>query len=94
MASIGLKGFYCQIIFRWWAMGVSLLLEVLTKIDLSYLIIIVNLPFILIGAKQISIQFAIKSILAIVTLAFLVHFVNLPAVTTDKLLIAVLVDSF
>ena len=55
MASIGLKGFLLPNDFLdGGAMGVSLLLEILTNIELSYLIILVNLPFIIIGGKQIS----------------------------------------
>jgi len=90
MASIGLKGYILPNNFLdGGAMGVSLLLEMLTKIELSYLIILVNLPFIIIGAKQISIEFAIKSIFAILALAILVHYVTLPDITHDKLLISI-----
>ena len=90
MASIGLKGYILPNNFLdGGAMGVSLLLEMLTKIELSYLIILVNLPFIIIGAKQISIEFAIKSIFAILALAILVHYVALPDITQDKLLISI-----
>ncbi|HAD34928.1 MAG TPA: hypothetical protein DCF44_10620 [Chitinophagaceae bacterium] len=90
MATIGLKGFILNNNFLdGGAMGVSLLLEMLTKIELSYLINLVNLPFIIIGAKQISIEFAIKSIIAILALAVLVHFVTLPDITNDKLLISI-----
>lgn len=89
MASIGLQGFILPNHFLdGGAMGVSLLLEMLTKIELSYLIILVNLPFIILGAKQISIEFAIKSIIAILALAILVHFLTLPNITSDKLLIS------
>ena len=90
MASIGLKGFLLPNNFLdGGAMGVSLLIEVMTKINLSYLIILVNLPFIVIGARQISMQFAIKSALAILGLAILVHYVTLPTITDDKLLISI-----
>lgn len=90
MASIGLKGFLLPNNFLdGGAMGVSLLMEIVTKIELSYLIVIINLPFIIIGAKQISIEFAIKSIIAIFSLSILVHFIQLPIITEDKLLIAV-----
>lgn len=70
-------------------MGVALLMEIITGINLSYLIIIINLPFIVIGARQISLEFAIKSIFAIVALSVLVHFINIPEITDDKLLISV-----
>jgi len=90
MASIGLKGFLLPNgFFDGGAMGISLLLELLTPMNLSVLIILVNLPFILLGAKQISLAFAIKSTIAIFGLALLVHFIEFPTITADKLLIAV-----
>lgn len=89
MATIGLKGFLFPEFLDGGAMGVSLLLEKLTHLDLSVLIILVNAPFILIGARQISIPFAIKSSLAIVALALVVHFVEFPSLTEDRLLISV-----
>lgn len=90
LASIGLKGFlFPNNFLDGGAMGVSLLLQILTGFNLSFLIVLVNLPFILLGAKQISIQFAVKSSLAIFALALLVHLIQLPTITDDKLLIAV-----
>jgi len=90
MASIGLKGFLLPNgFFDGGAMGISLLLELLTPMNLSVLIILVNLPFILLGARQISLSFAVKSTLAIFGLALLVHFIEFPTITADKLLIAV-----
>ncbi|WP_075351655.1 YitT family protein [Algoriphagus marinus] len=90
MASIGLKGFLLPNgFFDGGAMGISLLLELLTPMNLSVLIILVNLPFILLGARQVSVAFAIKSTLAIFGLALLVHFIEFPTITADKLLIAV-----
>lgn len=90
MASIGLKEFLLPNNFLdGGAMGLSLLGEIVTGVDLSLLIVLINLPFILIGAKQISISFAIKSALAIICLSVVVHFISLPALTHDKLLIAV-----
>lgn len=90
MASIGLKGFLLPNgFFDGGAMGVSLLLQTLTPLDLSILILLVNLPFIYLGYRQLSLWFAIKSTLAILVLAFLVHYITLPIITADKLLIAV-----
>jgi len=90
MASIGLKEFLLPNGFLdGGAMGLSLLTQIITGIDLSVLIILINLPFIVIGAKQISMEFAFKSTLAILALSLLVHFITLPAITEDKLLIAV-----
>lgn len=90
MASIGLKEFLLPNDFLdGGAMGLSLLTEIMTGIELSVLIVLINLPFIIIGARQISIEFAVKSTLAILALSLLVHFVNFPALTSDKLLISV-----
>lgn len=90
MASIGLKEFLLPNDFLdGGAMGVSLLVKLLTGVELSVLILLINLPFIVIGAKQISVQFAVKSALAILCLSVLVHFLVLPTITDDKLLIAV-----
>ncbi|MEY4048898.1 MAG: hypothetical protein RL284_2449 [Bacteroidota bacterium] len=90
MASIGLKGFLLPNNFLdGGAMGMSLLLKILTNVDLSLLIILVNLPFIMLGARQISISFSVKSSLAILLLAVLVHFISIPSITADKLLISI-----
>ena len=90
MASIGLKGFLLPNNFLdGGAMGMSLLVKILTNVDLSLLIIVINLPFILLGARQISISLSIKSSLAILLLAVLVHFISIPSITADKLLISI-----
>ncbi len=70
-------------------MGISLLISETTHISLSLLIVIVNLPFIILGYSNLGKQFALKSILAIVALALSVHFIPYPIITSDKLLIAV-----
>jgi uncharacterized membrane-anchored protein YitT (DUF2179 family) len=83
-ASIGLKEFLLPNNFLdGGAMGLSLLANVTTNVELSLLIVLINLPFILIGAKQISIPFAIKSTLAIVALSIIIHFLTLPTITED-----------
>lgn len=89
-AGFGLNGFLLPNNFiDGGATGVSLLIQNLTEIPLGYLLIVVNLPFLFLGARTINRKFAIKSIIAITFLAFVVHFVDYPTVTDDKLLIAV-----
>jgi len=89
-AGFGLKGFLLPNSFiDGGAMGISLLISETTGFSLSMLIIIVNLPFIILGYSNIGKQFAIKSILAIIALALTVHFIPYPLITSDKLLIAV-----
>jgi len=71
------------------ATGISLLLTELTGLPLSVLILIINIPFFILGFNAISRQFAIKAILAITGLALTIATVNFPEVTHDKLLVAV-----
>jgi len=88
-AAFGLKGFLLPNDFLdGGVVGISLLTNVLTDIDLSYLLIIINIPFIVIGYTQISKIFAIKTLVAIVALALCLSFVNFPMITNDKLLIS------
>jgi uncharacterized membrane-anchored protein YitT (DUF2179 family) len=89
-AGFGLKGFLLPNSFiDGGAMGIALLISETTYISLSILIVIVNLPFIVLGYSNLGKQFALKSILAIVALALSVHFIPYPVITSDKLLIAV-----
>lgn len=89
-AGFGLKGFLLPNQFiDGGATGISLLLENVTSVDLSFLLILVNLPFIIISARMFSVRFALKSIIAILLLSFVVHFIEFPIITEDKLLIAV-----
>ena len=89
-AGFGLKGFLLPNRFiDGGATGISLLLENITSIELSYLLILVNLPFIILASRTFSMKFAIKSIVAIAFLALVVHYVEYPTITEDKLLIAV-----
>lgn len=89
-ASIGLKGFLLPNGFLDGGVtGISLLSNELTGISVSVFIVLLNIPFILIGIQQVSKAFALKTLLAIVTLAITVSFIDLPHITNDKLLIAV-----
>ncbi|VAX27404.1 Uncharacterized UPF0750 membrane protein [hydrothermal vent metagenome] len=89
-AGFGLKGFLLPNSFiDGGAMGISLLLSETTSFPLSILVVAINLPFIILGYSQIGKQFAIKSIIAIIGLALVLHFVPYPLITSDKLLIAV-----
>lgn len=89
-AGFGLKGFLLPNLFiDGGAMGISLLLSETTNVSLSILIVAINLPFLLLGYSQIGKQFALKSIIAIIGLAVVVHFISYPLITSDKLLIAV-----
>ena len=89
-AGFGLKGFLLPNRFiDGGATGISLLLENITNLELGYLLILVNLPFVILATQTINLKFAIRSIIAIAFLAVVVHFVDYPIITQDKLLIAV-----
>ncbi|MFL1011860.1 YitT family protein [Flavisericum labens] len=89
-AGFGLKGFLLPNKFiDGGATGISLLLENVTSLQLGLLLILVNLPFLILANRTIGKKFALKSIAAITFLAIVVHFVDYPIITEDKLLIAV-----
>ncbi len=56
--------------------------------NLGLLLLIVNIPFIIMGAYQINKSFAIKTFIAIVGLALVMEFIKFPTITTDNLLIS------
>ncbi|MBP8156540.1 MAG: YitT family protein [Leadbetterella sp.] len=89
-AAFGFKGFLLTNHFiDGGATGISLLISALTKIPLSYLIVGINLPFILMGYKIVGRQFAIKTALAISGLALVLATVTFPNITNDNLLVAI-----
>lgn len=68
--------------------GISLLISTLTGLKLSYLILVINIPFVILGYKQIGKTFAVKTAFAIVILAGALIVLPFQPVTHDKLLIA------
>jgi uncharacterized membrane-anchored protein YitT (DUF2179 family) len=89
-AGFGLKGFLLPNKFLdGGVMGISLLANIVTNIDLSILVVIINLPFVFIGYKQVSMRFAIRTLIGITLLAFTLNWVEFPIITSDKLLISV-----
>lgn len=89
-AGMGLKGFLMSSRFiDGGVTGISMLLSDVLEFPLSVLILVINLPFIVIGYKQLGMRFAIKSALAIAGLSVCLAVVKYPDVTPDKLLTAV-----
>jgi uncharacterized membrane-anchored protein YitT (DUF2179 family) len=89
-AGFGLKGFLLPTRFvDGGATGISLLINSISGWPLSVLLIIVNIPFVILGFRQIGMSFFIKTALAIACLALVVATVPYPVITTDKLLVAV-----
>ena len=89
-AAFGLKGFLIPNNFiDGGATGIALLIRQLTGARLGVMLILVNIPFLLLGLGVIGKNFAIKASLAITGLALAAAFINLDPVTDDKLLVAV-----
>jgi uncharacterized membrane-anchored protein YitT (DUF2179 family) len=90
VAAVGLAGFLLPNHFiDGGVTGVSMLLARLSGIPLSVLLVVVNVPFVLIGDRQVGRVFAVKSSLAILALALCLAFVPFPVATADKLLGAI-----
>jgi len=89
-AGMGLKGFLMSSRFiDGGVTGISMLLSDVLRFPLAILILVINLPFIALGYRQIGRKFAIKSALAIAGLSVCLAVVKFPDVTPDKLLTAV-----
>lgn len=89
-AAFGLKSFLLPNgLIDGGATGISLLISRLTHLPLPIIIIVINVPFILLGYKQIGNAFTIRTVLAILGLALCLAVVQYPQVTNDRLLVAV-----
>ena len=89
-ATFGLKGFLIPNNFiDGGATGIALLIRQLTGAKLGVMLVLINIPFLLLGMGVIGRNFAIKAALAIAGLALLAAFMNFKTVTDDKLLVAV-----
>ena len=89
-AAFGLKGF---LLFNDFidggVTGISLLLSILTDLPLFVFVVLINIPFIVLGYHIMGKQFVIKTTIAISTLALVLATVTFPEVTNDSLLVAV-----
>lgn len=89
-AAIGLKGFLLPNGFLDGGVtGIALILNKAFHWSLPMLILLINIPFALLGLNQLSKSFVIKTLVAITALAACVAFLELPTLTEDKLLISV-----
>ena len=89
-ASMGIKGFLLSSNFiDGGVTGISMLLAKTTGVSLSVFLLVVNLPFIAVGYRQMGRAFAVRSVLGIAGLAASVAFVPYPDVTPDLVLTAV-----
>lgn len=89
-AGFGLEGFLIPAgLIDGGVTGISLLTRQATGVTISVWLIVFNIPFILLGWKQIGKAFSIKSIVCISVLAIVLATIPYPKVTDDKVLVAV-----
>jgi uncharacterized membrane-anchored protein YitT (DUF2179 family) len=88
-AGFGLKGFLLPNAFIDGGItGISLILNHVTEISISVLIIVLNIPVIIMAFSTVSRNFAINSMIAIFLLSIAILMIPYPVVTDDNLLVA------
>jgi uncharacterized membrane-anchored protein YitT (DUF2179 family) len=68
--------------------GISILAAKAFHIDISFLLIALNMPFVIIGFKRIGKSFAMQTTIAILLLVVGLNTLHVPVITDDKILIA------
>ena len=69
--------------------GISLLIHELNEWNIAYVIVAVNIPFIIMGAIQVNKAFAYKTFAAVLGLGLCLLYMPYPQVTSDKLLVSI-----
>ena len=89
-AIVGLQGFLVPNNFLDGGVtGISILITGFANIHISILLVVVNIPFIIMGFRKISPTFGVQTLLAVLLLAVGMYYAEIPVFTTDKVLIAV-----
>lgn len=90
LASLGLKVFLLPNGFLDGGVtGIAILLSEVYGLNISIILVVVSLPFLFMSWYTLSRRITLKSIIAILSLAIMVHFENFTPVTDDKLLISI-----
>ena len=69
--------------------GISILLHEIFNINISFLVIILNVLFVYLGYKRIGKTFAVQTCIAVMLLSVGLVFIDINPITHDKLLIAI-----
>jgi len=89
IAVVALKGFMIPSNFLDGGVtAASILLRGIFHVHFSVFLIILNIPFFYIGYLKISKTFGVQSLMAVLLMAVLMYVVEIPVITTDKILIA------
>jgi len=91
LASIGLKAFLLPNAFLDGGVtGTAILINSqFDSINISTLLVLINIPFLILAYFTLSRRILIKSVFSIIGLALVIHFVEFDTVTSDKLLISI-----
>lgn len=90
LASIGLKAFLLPNGFLDGGVtGIAILISQVFDVNISFILLIVSIPFLVMAWYTLTKQIVIKSLLSITVLAVFIYFENFSSLTEDKLLIAI-----
>ncbi|SHM69938.1 YitT family protein [Polaribacter sp. KT 15] len=90
LTSLGLKAFLLPNGFLDGGVtGIALLVRTQVDINMSYLLLVFSIPFLILGYFTVSKRIVIKSIISILGLALFIHLENFQTITNDKLLISI-----
>ncbi|MGN6800561.1 MAG: YitT family protein [Ginsengibacter sp.] len=90
LAAFSLKGFLIPNgFFDGGITGISLLTSELYHLDISYIILLVNLPFIIISIYAVNLRFALKTFVCILLLGICLYYFPHYSITSDKLLVSI-----
>lgn len=90
LASIGLKAFLLPNGFLDGGVtGIAILISSIFGLNISLILIIISIPFLLLAWKTVSKRIVIKSIIAIIIFSLFIHLENFSPITEDKLLISI-----
>lgn len=74
--------------------GIALMIHEFYGLNIAYVIVLVNIPLIIMGAFQVDRSFAIKTFIAVIGLGLCLLFVPYPQITSDKLLVSIFGGAF
>ncbi len=90
ISGFGLEGFLVpNKFFDGGVTGLSLLIHDLYNLNLAYVIILANLPFVIVSIYVLDAKFALKTFICICALACCLYFLHYPIITSDKLLVSI-----
>lgn len=90
LAAFSLKGFLIPNgFFDGGITGISLLIHEIYHLDISYVIMLANLPFIIICIYAINFQYALKTFFCILLLGICLYYFPHYSITSDKLLVSI-----